>query len=167
MMKDHGINFFRLYLSMHHTLDEGFIPNIIKSLMNTSIYYKDNGLLPYTGYLYGQETDSRASTICLNILNILITREHEIANTMNWSSNKVYRIVYESIRDRLLDSSKQPPDGMNIYSIDYISKYIKEYDTAYYLTMWIDGLYKNIRNPYDSENTILPGSMKKVNVISQ
>ena len=44
---------------------------------------------------------------------------------------------------------------------DYLARYIQEENDEFKLRVWLDKFLTILRNPYDCDQTILPGSMRK------
>lgn len=47
-------------------------------------------------------------------------------------------------------------------TVDHLTKFIVSFDDMFIIKSWMVALMQNIRNPHDTANTLLPGSMKKV-----
>lgn len=156
------VDYFKVMLSSQEVAQPGWVGNFLKSLLNTGLNFRENGIVPYMSHLYLQETSSRLSILCLNILGLVTTREHEMASRAVWPQSPVFFMFYQAFLKRIPNDRKEI--RMREVYIDHLSKYLFEFDTTFYMNMWLETLCAHIRNPYDSGNTILPGSMKRVNI---
>ena len=154
------VDYFKLTLSSQEMARSGWVGSFLKSLLNTGLNFKENGIMPYMSHLYLQETSSRLSILCLNVLGLVATREHEMASRAAWFQSPIFFMFYQVFQKRIPNENKEA--RMKEIYLDHLSKYIFEFDTTFYMTQWLETLCAHIRNPYDSGNTILPGSMKKV-----
>jgi hypothetical protein len=60
-----------------------------------------------------------------------------------------------------LGNNTDPCEGF--FTLDHFGEFLRIYSDRQNLLTWLKSLKSIIRNLYDSELTIIPGSMKKVN----
>jgi hypothetical protein len=161
LVRGSKLDYFHIYLSFKTNLDGLFTGEVIQSLLNIGLRIKENGYLPYVSLLYLQELETRMSVIALNILSLLVTREHYIDRVKT-------QILHDPLMNlMILNIMNEKEKG----EIDQVREVCRRDNLAFYLVMSTEifnvnirltGLYNLVRNPYECENTLLKGSMKRV-----
>lgn len=156
-----GIDYFLFFLSAQEVVRPGWVPAFCLSLLNTGLKIRENGMLPYVSHLYSQENETRASLLSLDILGLCLTREHRINQVKCFLDNDGLAFLFLTavLEDR--QSTGVNLDQTQLFKIDYFGKWAMEHEEPINLAQWAAALYTNIRNPYDTANTLLPMSMKK------
>lgn len=184
--QNNSFNYFLFFLSSYEKRKPGFCSLFLQSLIHQSMSYQENGALPYGGSIGGNSDTLRTSSISGLIASICLTREHQMqAITDEFDTNfKLYQI-----REHLTASSEEDKDIMEQtddpervdtltnrkggngeefnFKRDYLAKYIQGEDDEFKLRVWLDKFLKILRNPYDSEQTLLPGSMKRTELFDE
>lgn len=73
-----GYNYFLFFLSSYEKRQDSFCSLFLQSLIHTSLNYEENGRLPYSARFGGSTEKLRTSSTCGLIVNICLTREHQI-----------------------------------------------------------------------------------------
>lgn len=162
MAKRTKVNYFLQYYCTYELANYWWSRRIIYSLLNLGLNIRENGYLPYVSHLYIQDNQARSSVLALNLLALLITREHKIDHvSIAFGSDKLLDMTTLAVINLAAEGEREKL-SINSFRTDYLTKFVSTIEDEMLMDTWLTSLYNNVRNPLDSSNTILPMSMKKV-----
>lgn len=172
---------FIFYMIAHERKQIGFVKMTALSLITTALSYNENGLVPYIGHYYKRNNKVRVAMLASNISGLILTREHQI-DLISGKLAKDFRLVLiqnymkevtidvEKLELDLIESAiekiKKDQEEFK-YSVDHFAKFIALENDETILLNWANQCVKIIRNPYESQNTLLPGSVAKTELFDE
>jgi hypothetical protein len=155
------------------------IYTMVYSLLTFAISFEENGKLPYGGILFADESGERLQLLSIQILNLFFDFQIDENRIYEMSIHQnEYIIIVEEYREACEAAQmikKKIPNSEEMSQQQACKEIFRNASLIYVTCLgdekFVEFLLKHfirlLQNPYDCENTFLPESMKKINIVEE